>query len=214
VPSLTRQSPQTPNDFNYWRQFIDQYFNESGRIVLSLCDEKNGSVKQYQVINSLIPRFFMCLFEGQIEQLQITLEGTVEKPQSDNQCLVVSERSRILYWFENGVPVGSLLSFGRDLTTQVIWNGRLEVRFAGDKMDQLFFEVDRCDQYIPRSKLEELCAQASPAPTKSPRISKNATNKKGAQGKAQTFDRRNLPASLVNELGITQSTQMWLEASQ
>jgi LIM-domain binding protein len=94
----------------------------------------------------------------------------------------------------------------------VIWNGRLEVRFAGDKMDQLFFDVDRCDQYIPRSKLEDLCAQASPAPTKSPRISKNATTKKGTQGKAApSFDLRNLPAPLVNELGITSSTQMWLE---
>jgi hypothetical protein len=95
----------------------------------------------------------------------------------------------------------------------VIWNGRLEVRFTGDKMDQLFFEVDRCDQYIPRSRLEELCAEASPAPTKSPRIPKNAANKKGNQGKAAapSFDRRNLPPPLVNELGITQSTQMWLE---
>src|SRR5258708_23487591 len=79
-------------------------------------------------------------------------------------------------------------------------------------MDQLFFEVDQCDQYIPRSKLEDLCAQASPAPTKSPRISKNAATKKAAQSKAApSFDRRNLPVSLVNELGITSSTQMWLE---
>jgi hypothetical protein len=65
-------------------------------------------VKAYQVINSLIPRFFMCLFEGQIEQLQITLQGTMEKGQTDNQCLVVSERARILFWFENGVPVRGL----------------------------------------------------------------------------------------------------------
>jgi hypothetical protein len=67
----------------------------------------NGSGKQYQVINSLIPRFFMCLFEGQIEQLQLTLEGTMEKAQPDNQFLVFSERSRLMYWFDNGVPVGS-----------------------------------------------------------------------------------------------------------
>jgi hypothetical protein len=87
------------------------------------------------------------------------------------------------------------------------------VRFTGEKMDQLFFGVEECDQYIPRKKLEVLCAQASPAPTKSPRISKNATNKKGNQGKAAapSFDRRNLPPSLVTEFGITQSTQMWLE---
>ena len=73
-------------------------------------------MKQYQVINSLIPRFFMCLFEGQIEQLQITLEGTMEKPQADNQCLVTSERSRIFYWFENGVPVGWLFDILTGLT--------------------------------------------------------------------------------------------------
>jgi hypothetical protein len=62
-------------------------------------------VKQYQVINSLIPRFFMSLYEGQIEQLQLTSEGTTEKAQSETQCQVTSERSRLMYWFENGVPV-------------------------------------------------------------------------------------------------------------
>jgi hypothetical protein len=168
-------------------------------------------VKAYQVINSLIPRYFMCIFDGQIEQLQVTLESATEKAQPDNQCLVSSERARILYWFENGAPVSCFRLSENALTEQVIWNGRLEATFTGNKMDQLFFEVNRFDQYIPRSKLEELCAQASPAPTKSPRIPKNAANKKATQGKASTFDRRNLPPSMVNELGITSNTQMCLE---
>jgi hypothetical protein len=47
----------------------------------------------------------MCLFDGQVEQLQLTFEGTTEKAQPDNQCLVTSERSRVMYWFENGIPV-------------------------------------------------------------------------------------------------------------
>jgi len=81
-------------------------------------------------------------------------------------------------------------------------------------METLKFETLDQQQYLPRGKLEELCAQASPDQNKSPRMTKkNNPRNQQKQPQEPAFDMRKLPASPVNDMGVTEKTQQFLEVS-
>lgn len=82
--------------------------------------------------------------------------------------------------------------------------------YRGTKMEVLKIESIEQQQYLPRSRLEELCAQ-SPDQNRSPRMTKKANPKNQKHPPEPAFDMRKLPTSLVNDLGIDGRTQMWLE---
>ena len=81
-------------------------------------------------------------------------------------------------------------------------------------METLKFDTLDQQQYLPRGKLEELCAQASPDQNKSPRMTKKS-NPRNQQKQPQepAFDMRKLPPSPVNDMGVTEKTQQFLEVS-
>jgi hypothetical protein len=96
----------------------------------------------------------------------------------------------------------------------------MQALYFGDKIETLWFETLQHQYYIPRDKLEELCGVPSPDQNKSPKMTKNSSSKKLSQKAqqaqeviAKSFDRRNLPASPVNEYGITNRLLAWFEVS-
>ena len=97
-----------------------------------------------------------------------------------------------------------------------MWTGKAEATFLNERMESFSFITEKHDQFIPRSKIEELCSIASPPSTKSPKLTKNAANKKGqtknhAGQQPQTFERRHLPEYPVHGFGVTDAMVMWLE---
>src|ERR1700712_12159 len=92
---------------NYWRNFIDQHFVDDGAMRITLRDQKEDRSKQFEVVASLLPRYFWTQFDGNVEQIQLLLEGTSEKTVNNNYHYVQAERARMLYWFSDGGQVCS-----------------------------------------------------------------------------------------------------------
>jgi len=80
-------------------------------------------------------------------------------------------------------------------------------------METLKFDTLDQQQYLPRGKLEELCAQASPDQNKSPRTTKKTNPRNQQKPQEPAFDMRKLPPSPVNDMGVTEKTQQFLEVS-
>lgn len=90
--------------------------------------------------------------------------------------------------------------------------------YMAEKVESMTFETKDHETYVPRSRLEELCAQASPDQNKSPRMTKTA-GKQRNQAKnqatpASTFDRRSLPERPCTDLGVTARVQSFLEVGR
>lgn len=79
-------------------------------------------------------------------------------------------------------------------------------------METLKFEALEQEQYLPRSKLEELCAQSSADQNRSPRLTKKANPKnQPKQPPEPAFDLRKLPAQIVTDYGVPNRTFQFLE---
>lgn len=76
-------------------------------------------------------------------------------------------------------------------------------------MEMLKFDALEQEQYLPRSKLEELCAQ-SPEQNRSPRVTKK-TNPRNKQPPEPAFDLRKLPIPIVTDYGVPNRTFQFLE---
>ena len=191
------------NDIAYWKSFIGQHFTDDGTLRMTLRPMPQGgekpAAKTFEVGAPALPRYFWTQYDSQVDQIQILLDGLSESHLPDNYNLVKASRSRMIYWFKDG--------------TQLVWNGGLSAIYLGDKMENLSFETREHQQFLPRSRLEELCAQASPDQNKSPRMTKKANprNQPRQQNAQPSFDRRMLPPSPVNEMGVTPRIQNFLE---
>jgi hypothetical protein len=99
------RTDQKPNDMNYWKQFIEQHFIEGGTMRIALFDQKEQRTKQFEVVTSLLPRYFWTQFDANVEQIQIILEGTQETPIGADYHHILAERARMFYWFNDGSQV-------------------------------------------------------------------------------------------------------------
>ena len=189
------------NDINFWKAFINKHFTEDGTLRMILRPMTQGekaAAKTFEVGAPSLPRYFWTQYDSHVDQIQILLDGVLESHLPDNYHSVRANRSRMIYWFKDG--------------TELVWNGALSALYLGDRMENLTFETREHQQFIPRNRLEELCAQASPDQNKSPRITKKANPRAQQRQAAQpSFDRRMLPPSPVNEMGVTPRIQSFLE---
>jgi len=90
---------------NYWRQLIQQHFTEDGifRVVLKYQADKTS--KAYEVTAAALPRYFYIHYETEVDQIQLLLDGTMEKAISETHQFVQTERARMIYWFRDGTQV-------------------------------------------------------------------------------------------------------------
>jgi len=105
------QSDQHPNDMTYWRRLIDEHFVDDGSLQLTLTtpQSQNGKVvpaKTFEISAPSLPRYFWMQYDGQVEQIQIVLNGSIEKTINENYHYARAEKARMLYWFKDGTQVG------------------------------------------------------------------------------------------------------------
>ena len=106
------QSEQRHNDIAYWRSFIEEYFVEDGSLQLTLTtpQSQNAKVvagKTFEISAPSLPRYFWMQYDGQVEQIQIVLNGNIEKTINADYHYARAEKARMLYWFKDGTQVGS-----------------------------------------------------------------------------------------------------------
>jgi hypothetical protein len=113
---MQMQSDQRSNDMAYWRSLIEEHFVEDGSLQLTLTtpQSRNGKVvpaKAFEISAPSLPRYFwMQYYDGEVEQIQIILNGNSEKAINDNYHYARAERARMLYWFKDGTQVSSCKS--------------------------------------------------------------------------------------------------------
>jgi hypothetical protein len=96
----------------YWRSLIEEHFVEDGSLQLTLTtsQSQNGKVvpgKTFEISAPSLPRYFWMQYDGQVEQIQIVLNGNVEKTINNDYHYARANQARMLYWFKDGTQVGS-----------------------------------------------------------------------------------------------------------
>ena len=104
------QSDLRPNDMAYWRSLIEEHFVDDGSLQLTLTtpQSQNGKVvqaKTFEISAPSLPRYFWMQYDGQVEQIQIVLNGSVEKTINENYNFARADKARMLYWFKDGTQV-------------------------------------------------------------------------------------------------------------
>lgn len=66
----------------------------------------------YEVVYAALPRYFFSQFSTDVENLQITLDGAVER-NAGSETKVTCDRAKFIYTFKNQCQVSSIsLTFG------------------------------------------------------------------------------------------------------
>lgn len=109
---LVAQGVKQRDDLNYWLSFVDRFFSPRGvlRHSVWIMDEKivdEGSNKQYEITFPALARYFHTHFESGIKNMQMIMEKGSEKELPNNGHYIESQKSSLVYWFDNGLQVGS-----------------------------------------------------------------------------------------------------------
>ena len=154
------------NNIEWWQAFVDRFFADSGSFVHIVCSSSTERTKQFEIVYAALPRYFYTLFNTDVTNLQITLDGAAEKA-SNGELKVTCERAKFIYTYKN--------------SCQVVYQGKLTAFWSGsDKMEWLVFDGAGHEQFIPLNALKQMFVQPSPNqlnPNQSPRMK----NKKQAQ---------------------------------
>lgn len=198
-------SDEEPNSVERWQAFVDKFFTETGSFIHCVYHRQLDRTKQFEIVYAALPRYFYTLFNTDVTNLQITLDGSAEKA-APPELKVTCERAKMIYTYKN--------------QCQVVYRGKLTAFWSGsEKLEWLQFEGHDHQQYIPRIALESLFMQPSPNqtnPNQSPRMSKNQKAKQ--QQRAMEPHEAYLPVSKlptagVTELGLPPLIQGFLEVS-
>lgn len=177
------------NNVERWQAFVDKFFTETGSFVHVICSSSAERSKQFEIVYAALPRYFYTLFNTDVTNLQITLDGANERV-GPNEVKVTCDRAKLIYTYRN--------------SCQVIYHGKLTAFWSGsDKMEWLMFDGTGHEQYIPLNALRQMFVQPSPNqmnPNQSPRMK----NKKQAmQRAAQEPGEPYLPLNKLISAGAT-----------
>lgn len=192
------------NEVSKWQSFVDKFFVEHGSFVHVVFHNTQERTKQFEIVYAALPRYFYTLFNTDVINLQITLDGATEKS-SPPDLKVTCDRAKFIYTYRN--------------QCQVIYQGKLTAFWSGsDKMEYLQFDGQGHQQYIPRAALEQMFHQPSPNqmnPNQSPRMNKAAKQKlqqRAAQEPPEPYlPISKLPSAGVTDYGLPHALQGYLE---
>lgn len=102
---LAAQSLKQRDDLSYWHTFVNQFFSPKGVFRHSLWILDETSNKQYEITYPALPRYFYTHFESGVKNMQMTIEKGSEKELPNNGHYIESQKSRFVYWFDNGSQV-------------------------------------------------------------------------------------------------------------
>lgn len=87
-----------------WQSFVDKFFNESGSFIHVLYSMSAERTKQFEIVCAALPRYFYTVFNTDIQNIQITLDGAKENTgPSENK--VTCDRAKFIYTYENQCQV-------------------------------------------------------------------------------------------------------------
>lgn len=199
---------RTTNSLKHWQDFVAKFFSEEGAFKHLVWDKFDKHSKQFEICYAALPRYFMTQFDSGVESVQITIDGAMES--FGNNChYVESPKSKFIYWFKNG--------------TQLMCTGKLSAIYGqSEKMDLFTFEMQDHQQYLPRTMLERLFAQASPSQmnqNQSPRISKTHPRSRNQRMKPEipaepSIILSDLPEAPISSFGVTSKLLAYLEVGE
>lgn len=105
-----------------WQSFVDKFFNESGSFIHVLYSMSAERTKQFEIVSAALPRYFYTVFNTDIQNIQITLDGAKENTGS-SENKVTCDRAKFIYTYENQCQVCSQASASD--TVLIIASGRL-----------------------------------------------------------------------------------------
>jgi hypothetical protein len=205
VDQIGRFTSETDsNSVEFWKTFVDKFFTETGSFIHCVYHATSERTKQFEIVYAALPRYFYTLFNTDVINLQITLDGATEKT-SQPELKVTCDRAKFIYTYRN--------------RCQVVYRGKLTAFWSNsDKMEWLQFEGQGYEQYIPRSALEQMFMSPSPNPlnpNQSPRMNKNAKQKqqRPVEPLEPYMPISKLPSAGVTDLGLPPVLQSYLEVS-
>lgn len=87
---------------------MDKFFNESGSFIHVLYSSAKERTKQFEIVCAALPRYFYTVFNTDIQNIQITLDGAKENTGSA-ETKVTCDRAKFIYTYENQCQVCTLL---------------------------------------------------------------------------------------------------------
>ncbi|CRG88911.1 Adhesion defective protein 1 [Talaromyces islandicus] len=199
------QSNGEDADLLFWQEVVNKYYNTTfqtttgqpwGVLRQGVFSARSGS-KSFEVNATILPRYYVTLFNNGIRKIQTHMEATQEFTPQNGYRVVYSPKASFIYWFTNDC--------------QLFVNGSLKVLVNPEfKFDLVDITVSGFREYIPRHlvQLQEVNEQKQ-----SPRVTK-ASNKRGQQKQLPTQPTITPPESLVNEYGLPASVQCFLEIAE
>jgi hypothetical protein len=193
-----------PNNVERWQSFVEKFFTETGSFIHCVFSNNTERTKQFEIVYAALPRYFYTLFNTDVTNLQITLDGSAEKV-APPATKVTCDRAKFIYTYKN--------------QCQVVYRGKLTAFWSeSEKMEWLQFEGEGHQQYLPRLALENLVTHPSPNqlnPNQSPRMNKNAKQKlqRGMEPPEPYIQISKLPTAGVTDLGLPPVLQSYLEVS-
>lgn len=87
-----------------WHSFVDKFFNESGSFIHVLYSTSKERTKQFEIVCAALPRYFYTVFTTDIQNIQITLDGSKENA-GPAETKVTCDRAKFIYTYENQCQV-------------------------------------------------------------------------------------------------------------
>jgi hypothetical protein len=102
---VAAQRSKQQEDLIYWMNFVNQFFSPRGVLRHSLWMTDESSNKQYEIPFSALPRYFHTHFESGVKTMQLVTENGTEKALPNSGHYIESQKSTLVYWFDNGSQV-------------------------------------------------------------------------------------------------------------
>lgn len=190
------------NNVERWQAFVEKFFMETGSFIHVVCSSSTERTKQFEIVYAALPRYFYTLFNTDVTNLQITLDGANEKV-GPNEVKVTCDRAKLIYTYKN--------------SCQVVYHGKLTAFWSGsDKMEWLMFDGTGHEQFLPLNALRQMFVQPSPNqmnPTQSPRMKnkKQALQRAGQEPPEPYLPLNKLISAGATDYGLPHGLQNYLE---
>lgn len=83
---------------------MDKFFNDSGSFIHVLYSSAKERTKQFEIVYNALPRYFYTVFNTDIQNIQITLDGAKENT-GPADTKVTCDRAKFIYTYDNQCQV-------------------------------------------------------------------------------------------------------------
>jgi hypothetical protein len=107
------QSNGEDADLLFWQEVVNKYYNTTfqsttgqpwGVLRQGVFSARSGS-KAFEVNATILPRYYVTLFNNGIRKIQTHMEATQEFTPQNGYRVVYSPKASFIYWFSNDCQV-------------------------------------------------------------------------------------------------------------